>query len=69
MAKKKQAKSIPKVENENKEAPNPASIEEKKEKVRLLGKIYREYSRRKYNKYKLQFPRLRESDLITKIIK
>lgn len=30
-----------------------------KEKARHFAKIYREYSRRKYNKYKLQYPRLR----------
>jgi hypothetical protein len=34
-----------------------------------LAKLYREFSRQKYNKYKHQFPRMRESELISKIIK
>lgn len=33
------------------------------------GKIYREFTRIKFKKYKLQFPRLRESDIVTKIIR
>ena len=34
-----------------------------------LSKLYREFTRRKFAKYKLQFPRLRESELIHKIIR
>lgn len=34
-----------------------------------LAKLYREFSRQKYNKYKHQFPRMRESELVSKIIK
>ena len=41
----------------------------KQSKNELLGKVYREFSRQKYNKYKAQFPKLRESDIVTKIIK
>ena len=35
----------------------------------IMGKVYREFSRQKYNKYKAQFPRLRESEIVSKIIK
>lgn len=34
-----------------------------------MGMVYREFSRQKYNKYKLQFPKMRQSEIITKIIK
>lgn len=34
-----------------------------------LSKLYKEFSRQKYNKYKHQFPRMRESELVAKIIK
>jgi hypothetical protein len=34
-----------------------------------FAKIYREFTRLKFNKYKLQFPRIRESEIIAKIIK
>lgn len=34
-----------------------------------MGRVYREFSRQKYNKYKHQFPRMRESELVNKIIK
>jgi hypothetical protein len=34
-----------------------------------LAKLYREFSRQKYNKYRHQFPRMRESELVSKIIK
>jgi hypothetical protein len=34
-----------------------------------LGKLYKEFSRQKYQKYKHQFPRMRESELVSKIIK
>lgn len=34
-----------------------------------MGKVYREFSRQKYNKYKSQFPKLRESEIVSKIIK
>lgn len=37
---------------------------EKKE----MGKVYREFSRQKYNKYKHQFPKMRESEIVSKII-
>lgn len=33
------------------------------------GKIYREFTRIKFKKYKLQFPRMRDSEIITKIIR
>ena len=35
----------------------------------ISGQTYREFSRQKYNKYKHQFPRLRESEVIAKIIR
>lgn len=34
-----------------------------------LARLYREFSRQKYNKYRHQFPRMRESELVSKIIK
>jgi hypothetical protein len=34
-----------------------------------MGKVYREFSRQKYNKYKHQFPKMRESEIVTKIIR
>ena len=34
-----------------------------------MGRLYREFSRQKYNKFKQQYPRMRESDIIGKIIK
>lgn len=34
-----------------------------------LAKLYREFSRQKYSKYRHQFPRMRESELVSKIIK
>ena len=34
-----------------------------------LAKLYREFSRQKYNKYRHQFPRMRETELVSKIIK
>lgn len=34
-----------------------------------LHKIYREFARRRYKKFKLQFPQLREGALFDKIIK
>jgi hypothetical protein len=33
----------------------------KDEKKEMMGKIYREFSRQKYNKYRHQFPKMRES--------
>jgi hypothetical protein len=41
----------------------------KEAKNELMGKVYREFSRQKYNKYKAQFPKLRESEIVSKIIK
>lgn len=38
-------------------------------KSEVMGKVYREFSRQKYNKYKAQFPKLRESEIVSKIIK
>lgn len=38
-------------------------------KGEAMGKVYREFSRQKYNKYKAQFPKLRESEIVSKIIK
>lgn len=32
-----------------------------KAKKELMGKVYREFSRQKYNYYKHKFPKLRES--------
>lgn len=34
-----------------------------------FSKVYREFTRKKYNKYKLQYPKLRESVIIDKILK
>ena len=42
---------------------------DKEVKSEVIGKIYREFSRQKYNKYKAQFPNLRESEIVSKIIK
>ena len=50
--------------SEKKEASGPA---EKKDD--RMSKVYRQFSREKYNKYKRQFPRLRESEIVSKIIK
>lgn len=35
----------------------------------VMGQVYREFSRQKYNKYKHQYPQLRESEVVNKIIK
>ena len=40
-----------------------------KKKGNKFQKIYREFTRVKFNKYKLQFPRLRESEIVTKILR
>lgn len=34
-----------------------------------MGKVYREFSRQMYNKFKHQFPKMRESEIVRKIIK
>lgn len=34
-----------------------------------LSKIYREFTRIKFQKYRLQYPKVRESELISKILK
>lgn len=34
-----------------------------------MGLVYREFSRQKYNKYKHQFPKMRESEIVNKIIR
>ena len=34
-----------------------------------LGKIYRLFSSKKYMKYKHQFPRMKETEIVSKIIK
>jgi hypothetical protein len=39
------------------------------DKKEMMGKVYREFSRQKYNKYKHQFPKMRESEIVSKIIK
>ena len=41
----------------------------KEGKKEVMGKVYREFSRQKYNKYKAQFPKLRESEIVSKIIR
>lgn len=38
------------------------------DKQKRLMKIYREYARIKFKKYKLQFPRLRETEIVNKIL-
>lgn len=38
-------------------------------KKEVMGKIYREFSRQKYNKYKHQYPKMRESEIVSKIIR
>lgn len=40
-----------------------------KGKKERFSKIYREFTRVKFNKYKLQYPRIRESQIVAKIIK
>ena len=34
-----------------------------------MGRLYKQFSNQKYEKYRQQFPRMRESDVIAKIIK
>lgn len=34
-----------------------------------MSRVYREFSRQRYTKYRSQFPRLREAELVVKIIK
>lgn len=41
----------------------------KEENREVMGKVYREFSRQKYNKYKHQFPKMRESEIVSKIIR
>lgn len=40
-----------------------------KKQTGRFGKIYRQFTRVKFNKYKQQFPKIRESELIAKILK
>lgn len=40
-----------------------------KKQTGRFGKIYREFTRVKFNKYKQQFPKIRESQLIAKILR
>jgi hypothetical protein len=40
----------------------------KKLQAEHMGKLYREFSRQKYSKYKHQFPKMRESEIVSKII-
>lgn len=53
--------------------PRGSSSQEKGEKKRgrddKKNQVYREFSRERYNKYKRQFPRMRESEIVSKIIK
>ena len=35
----------------------------------MTGRVYREFSRQKYNKYKHQYPKMRESEIVSKIIR
>ena len=44
-------------------------MESAEEKRIRMTRLYREFTRRKFNKYKRQFPRMRESELIHKIIR
>lgn len=41
----------------------------KKKTDNRMQKVYREFTRVKFKKYKLQFPRLRESQIVTKILR
>lgn len=41
----------------------------KDENKEVMGKVYREFSRQKYNKYKHQYPNMRESEIVSKIIR
>lgn len=34
-----------------------------------MHQVYREFSRQKYNKYKHQYPKMRESEIVSKIIR
>jgi hypothetical protein len=65
MGKKKEKKVV---YGSGKQVDEAAQLAQK-QKARLFAKIYREFSRRRYNKYKLQYPRLRESEVINKIIR
>jgi hypothetical protein len=37
--------------------------------VGVMNQVYREFSRQKYNKYRHQHPKMRESEIVSKIIK
>ena len=41
----------------------------KKQEVEGLVRLYREFSRHKYNKYKHKFPKMKESEIIAKVQK
>lgn len=41
----------------------------KPKKTEKFAKVYREFTRVKFTKYKLQFPRIRQSQIVAKIIK
>lgn len=34
-----------------------------------MGRVYREFSRQRYNKYRSQFPKLREADIVVRILR
>ena len=42
---------------------------EKENKIEVSNQLYQEFSRQKYNKYKHQFPKMRESEIVSRIIK
>ena len=46
-----------------------AEKSENKKKNDVIGSVYRQFSRERYNRYKRQFPRMRESEVVAKIIK
>lgn len=41
----------------------------KQEKAEVMHQVYREFSRQKYNKYKHQYPKMRESEIVSRIIR
>lgn len=43
--------------------------QQKSENAALYNIVYRQFSRQRYSKYRHQFPKLRESEIVSKIIK
>lgn len=44
-------------------------VKQNQEEKDANKKVYQEYSRRQYTEYKLRFPKMKESALVSKIVK